>query len=222
MDIRIGRFLSKLGLCSRRETDVFLKEHSVVHLEKRITALNYYLPQDSTILVDDKTYVLQQTQEVYLLHKPLGYVCSHKNFKDQPSIFTLLPKEISHFFFAGRLDANSTGLVVVTNDGDLVYSLTHPSKKTVKEYLVHCSRPLSEAEQKKLLAGVWDKKEKLKVDSIVRQKPAHYLLRLHTGKNREVRRMFASLQIRVLSLQRLQMGSYSLASLPVGKWQKVE
>lgn len=222
MDMRIGRFLSRLGLCSRRESDVFLKEHEVVHWNKRITALNYYLPKDSVIWVDGKEYSLQKEQEIYLLHKPLGYVCSHKSFQDQPSIFTLLPKDISHYFFAGRLDANSTGLVVVTNDGDLVYSLTHPSKKTMKEYLVHCSRPLSTKEQEKLLAGVWDKKEKLKANSIVQQKPAHYLLRLHTGKNREVRRLFASLQIRVLSLQRLQMGSFSLASLPEGKWQKVQ
>lgn len=221
-EMRIGRFLSALGLCSRRESDSFLLEHEVMYKGRRITALNFYLPTTALLQIDKKEYRLENNTQVYLLNKPAGYICSHKSFKDQPSIFTLLPQEISRYFFAGRLDADSDGLVVVTNDGDLVYSLTHPSQKTRKLYLVHSSRPLSLSEQDKLLKGVFRRGEKLKADSIKKGKqPAHYFVELHSGKNREVRRLFEAVHVRVLKLTRLRMGEFSLDDIEEGKWRKL-
>lgn len=220
-DIRIGKFLAALGLCSRREAAVYLQTHEVLYNDKKILVPNFYLHNDDVLKIDGKEYRLQEKQ-IYLLHKPAGYVCSHRSFKNQPSIFELLPSDAKRFYFAGRLDADSQGLVVISNDGDLVYRLTHPSQKTIKKYLVHCSRPLSLQEQKKLLQGVYQGGERLKADSIEKHSPAHYLVELHTGRNREVRRMMESLNIKILALTRLAMGEFALNDIPKGEYQPVK
>lgn len=217
--LRIGQFLSRSGICSRREAKEFLQAHTIVFQKQVIQDLNFKLPEDAIIYVDGKKVSLPKEKIIVLLNKPAGYVCSHREQKGQKSIFRLLPKEWSHLFFAGRLDENSRGLVVLSNDGDLIYKLSHPSQKVKKEYLVKINRPLSEIEKTKLLKGVYDHGEKLRALDIEEIRPAYYRIFLQEGKKRQLRRMFSQLGLTVLDLQRISVGEFRLGNLAEGNYE---
>lgn len=216
---RIGRYLSHLGLCSRRTAADFLSSHQVIHNGERITRPDYKLEPDAMVLVDGKSYRASAETEIILLNKPTGYVCSHKAQKGQRSIFTLLPPEYSSYYFAGRLDVDSRGLVVLSNKGDLIYKLTHPSNKTEKHYRVHLSRPLDNRELEKVTHGVYHRGDKLRASTIdPLPSKAHYLMVLTEGKNREIRRIFSTFGIDVIDLYRTSIGPYLIGDLEEGNY----
>jgi len=217
--LRIGKFLAHAGLCTRREAAEFLRNNQVQLDGKTIEDLNFQVSPDATLEVNGKKITLNEVK-VVLLNKPRGYVCTHKEQKNQRSIFRLLPGEMSRYFFAGRLDEDSHGLVVLSNNGDLIYRLTHPTQRTVKVYHVHASRPLSSIELEKIRRGVWSKREKLNVDSIEPMtKKAFYEICLHEGKNREIRRIFESLGMEILDLCRISIADYKLDNIEEGKFK---
>ncbi|MDH5718040.1 MAG: pseudouridine synthase [Spirochaetia bacterium] len=221
--IRIGRFLSRLGLCSRRTADKFLLNHKVILNENIITSPAEKVSVNDILIIDGKKYQWPQKQHIILLNKPEGYVCSHRRFKNQPTIYELLPEEYKSLFFAGRLDFNSRGLVILSNNGDLIYELTHPSKKVKKVYHVRLNRPISETEIQKTLTGMWDKNEKLRFDKMKKlDKPAHYEIILHTGRNREIRRVIKKLNVSIISLCRVELGSYKLNDIKEGNYIEIK
>jgi len=223
-DLRIGRVLSRLGLCSRRDTAAFLETHSVVFNNSPITELNALIPEEALrkkpLLVDGRDYFLRN-DPVLLLHKPVGFVCSHKAQKGQKTIFTLLPPEYENFYFAGRLDADSEGLVVLSSDGDLIYALTHPSQQTIKKYRVTLQRPIPPTAEQRSLSGIIDRGEKLKFHKLQKISPIQYEVYLTEGKKREIRRVFARIGSEVTRLIRVEMGPYSLGSIPEGQYVTV-
>jgi len=221
--VRVGKYLSRAGICSRREAADFIKKHRVLYKGVKVERLDLDIPESDSIEIDGKTTKPSVGNKVYVLNKPPGFICSHKEQWGKKSIFRLLPKELFNFYFAGRLDENSRGLVVLSNDGDLVYNLTHPSNKTVKIYHIITSRPLSKEEKERLIVGVWDKAEKLSADRIDNlEKPAHYEFELHSGKKRVIRRMVEMVGASVIDLVRIKMGKYNLDDLEQGKYIEVD
>jgi len=221
--IRIGKLLSQNGYCSRRKTKEFLEDHKVILNQQRIQALNtkVHSQEVSQIIIDNKKIKLLN-KHIILLNKPRGYVCSHKEQKNQKSIFRLLPNEFKSYFFAGRLDIDSDGLVVISNNGDLIFNLSHPSQNVIKEYKVQSSRPISEIEMSKMVKGVYEKKEKLKFKKIeTTNRPAHYIVYLNEGKNREIRRVFEHFKVTVVKLTRVKQGDYLLDNIKLGKYKIV-
>lgn len=218
---RIGKYLSHAGVCSRRGAADFLMTHEVVYNGQPVRDLNFKVAPQDTLVIDGKDVRLLKT-EVVLLNKPPGYVCTHKEQKNQKSIFRLLEPHMKSYFFAGRLDEMSRGLMVLSNNGDYIYNLTHPKQQVEKIYHVRTTRPLSEKEVEKIKKGVWSKQEKLTVDSIkpLGQK-TNYEIILHEGKNREIRRIFQALKLDVADLQRIQLGSFSLEGLEEGKYIRI-
>jgi 23S rRNA pseudouridine2605 synthase len=226
--LRIGKLLARVGLCPRRATAAFLAEHDVRVNGERVTQLNTYINADDiakcVLLVDGTRYTLEISSEVLLLNKPKGVVCSHRRQtirgKLLQTIFDLVPQEYANWFFAGRLDVNSEGLVVLSNDGDHIYALTHPSCGVLKKYYVRTSRPLSEQERKRSITGIIDKQEKLRFVQIEQLPlPAEYHIWLREGRNREIRRLLERLGVQVRRLIRLELGPYALGDLPPGKWK---
>ena len=226
MDVRIGRFLSQTGLCSRRDASGFIQEHQVCFLGKRITTLNFKIESRlllNPLVVDNKKYFWQSQREVIMLHKPEGYISSHRPYKNKLSVMSLMPPNKSNFFFAGRLDKDSTGLMIFSNDGEFIYKLTHPSFKVKKVYLIYVRPPLDENSIRKCLSGFHDKKEKLILDKIeLTSKVGHYKVELHRGKNREIRRIMKKLNRFVLELKRIQLGSFKLKNLKKGSFKILE
>ena len=218
-ELRIGRLLSKLGICSRREAARFIQENDIVIEGRRITEFNEYFNESVEVIVNGKAHQVNHRNEIILLNKPVSYVCSHKEQRSQKSIFRLLPKEMKNYFYAGRLDKESEGLVVISNDGDLIYKLTHPSMRTEKVYQVKINRPIAEHEREKMLKGIFDKKEKLgfaKLSSL-KNDPTMWMVHLFEGKNREIRRVFSHFNMKIIRLIRLSMGEYKLSDIPEGK-----
>jgi 23S rRNA pseudouridine2605 synthase len=216
---RIGKFLAHAGLCSRREAAEFLELNEVFYENNRVTDLSFKVPVNATLNINKKPVSLEKSQ-VVLLNKPRGYVCTHKEQKNQKSIFRLLSPEMKSFFFAGRLDEDSRGLVVLSNNGDLIFNLTHPKTETTKIYHVHSTRPLSNAELEKITRGIWSKGEKLMVDSIKPLKEtAKYEIHLHEGKNREIRRIFEALGLTLNDLLRIKIDIYTLEGIPEGSFK---
>lgn len=230
--LRIGKFLAQVGLISRREAAAYLKEHDVRIGETRITDLNYRVPAENResiqLSVDGEKIPLggKNSGEVILLHKPRGVACSHRRQKirgkELSTIFDLVPKEFSRWFFAGRLDVSSEGLVVLSNDGDHIFELSHPSHGVLKRYIVRTSRPLSEQEMARLEKGIFDKGEKLRFEKILPLEiPAKYEIHLREGKNREIRRLLERCGVFARQLVRVSLGPYELGEIAPGKFAMV-
>ncbi len=223
MPVRIGRFLSQVGLCSRRNTATFLKENKVCFLERQVIELNFEIEESqlsSPVYVNDKKYYWENKTEVILLNKPAGYVCSHRKFKQEKSIMELVSPKQKNFFFAGRLDKESRGLIILSNDGRLIYELTHPSFRIKKIYHIHIKPPLNEKSIQKTLRGVRDKQSILKFDVLKKlKKLGHYEVSLHQGKNREIRRIMNNIGREVIDLKRIQIGDFILDDLEEGRFK---
>ncbi len=175
------------------------------------------------LLVDGERIFVKTDTAVLLLNKPKGVVCSHRRQairgKHLQTVFDLVPAEYATWFFAGRLDVSSEGLVVLSNDGDHIYSLTHPTGGALKKYYVRTSRPLSPAECERTIKGIIDKGEKLRFVKIEPHAlPAEYHVWLREGRNREIRRLMERVGVHVRRLVRLELGPYELGDLPSGKW----
>lgn len=225
--IRIGKLLAQAGLISRREAAEFLAQHEVKIDGERIIDLNYRVPESQLttihLTVDRKAIELGGSDEVILLHKPTGVACSHRRQrirgKELKTIFDLLPEKYSRWFFAGRLDVSSSGLVLLSNDGDHIFALSHPSHGVLKKYVVRTSRPLSDTERTRMEKGMMDKGEKLRFEKILPLEiPAQYEIHLREGKNREIRRLLERVGVFARQLVRIELGPYKLNGIEPGKF----
>jgi len=216
---RIVRIIAKAGFCSRRQAADFLNENKVVYKGEQITRPDLYLTleQAKEVYVNGDKIKIDGDVTIVLLYKPTGYVCSHKPQKGQKTIFSLLPPKFHQYFYAGRLDIDSEGLIVLSNDGSLIFDLTHPSKSKKKVYEITIARPLSTKEEIKARNGFHDKSEKINIDDLILIKPAFYRVTMTHGKNREIRRVMRRIGSDVKTLKRLSLGKYSLDELKSGK-----
>lgn len=221
--MRIDKYLASLGLVSRRDAKTFFKENIVTVNEEDVMDLGYILHEWDKIAFDDQTIVYKSIV-VILLHKPAGYVCSdvpegkHKTYRDL--LDDCIYKESLHV--AGRLDADTTGLVILTNDGVLNHRIISPKKKMTKIYEVESEKPLYDMDCKQLENGVMlndgyttlpAQVEKLSDNKII--------LSLHEGKYHQVKRMLEAIDNKVTKLHRTQIGRSILWDLPEGKRKEI-
>lgn len=164
-----------------------------------------------------------QAEFLYLaFNKPVGYVCSRRAQGSAPTIYDLLPAEYHHLKTVGRLDKDSSGLILLTNDGDFAYQMTHPKFHKNKVYEVELDRPLEPLHQQMISDyGVMldDGPSKF---TVIRQAEASYTVILTEGRNRQIRRTFAALSYRVTALHRTQFGKFILSHLASGKYDIIE
>ena len=225
--IRIGKLLARAGVAPRRATAAYLVEHEVAIDGVRIEELNYTIPESQlatiVLTVDGKQVNASTGDSVILFNKPTGVVSSHRTQKvrgkNLKTIFDLLPAVYKTWFFAGRLDVSSDGLMVLSNDGDHIFALSHPKHGVLKKYFVRTSRPLSPADIARAEKGIMDKGERLKFEKIIPlDKPAHYEMHLREGKNREIRRLLERLGVYARELTRTELGPYQLGDLKPGEF----
>lgn len=165
---------------------------------------------------------IQETQKIstlILFNKPVGYVAS-KSDPHNKTIYELLPPEYTNYYYIWRLDKNSHGLLLLTDDPALVNEYEHPKFDIEKEYIVELDRSLPPEDLKKAIQGIHDEGEFLRALKItVFKKPYHYSITLNEGKKRHIRRMFKFIWYRVMDLERVREGKYSLGDLKVGEWK---
>ena len=220
---RINRYLAlQLGI-SRREADELVQRGSVL-VNGAVAHLGDRVSERDDISVDSKPLKGGAEFTYLTLHKPVGYVCSRKRQGDIPTIYELLPKKYHHLKPVGRLDKNSSGIILLTNDGTFAHQMTHPSFHKTKVYEVELDAPLQPLHQQMISDfGVMleDGKSQFSVTRLHEGNDTKWVITMNEGRNRQIRRTFGALGYTVVKLHRTQFGSYSLGDLSEGEYQTV-
>jgi 16S rRNA pseudouridine516 synthase len=220
--MRLDQFISQTTTLSRKQAKIAIKKQQVMVNGKACKEQNLKVSENDVISLNTKT--LSFPKELYfMLHKPAGYCCSHED-DGYPSALKLLPETPKKLHFAGRLDADTTGLVLLSSDGKWCHRITSPKQKTLKAkaYQVHVAELVDEQGLEQLRQGVQLKGEAKATLAAQSEKISDhcYQLTLQEGKYHQVKRMFAAIGNKVTALHRQSIGSISLdASLQPGEYR---
>ncbi|HBM77678.1 MAG TPA: hypothetical protein DD438_06165 [Verrucomicrobiales bacterium] len=219
--IRLNKFLASCGIGSRRACDALVQRGGVTLNGEACTNPATRVQEDDILRVEGKRVSPKKTTTI-LLKKPRGYVCSKHDELGRATIYELLPPKFFHLNHVGRLDRDSEGLLVLTNDGDLANRLTHPSNKVEKEYRVTLTSSVDYAILKKLVAGVQTPEGYARAKSTKRLSPRRVSIILETGLKRQIREMFKTLGYEVEKLFRIRIGRLTDPELRPGRWRHLE
>ncbi len=224
MEFRLNKFLAeKVGL-SRREADNFIASGKVLVNGKK-AELGARIKESDEIILDGKKIENSPSEYIYLmLNKPVGYVSSRKAQGDAPTLYELLPEKYKKLKTVGRLDKNSSGLILLTNDGDFAFSHTHPKFYKIKTYLVTLDRALEPLHQQEISdfgIQLEDGPSKLFLSKLDDNR-TKWQVEMSEGRNRQIRRTFSALGYEVLELHRIEFGAYKLGQLEPGNYQEVD
>ncbi len=222
MSERLNKYLAfHLGL-SRREADDLISK-GVVKVDGKTAELGGRVEEDEVVTVNGKTVAKKQAFTYLALNKPEGYVSSRKQQGDNPTLYSLLPKEYHSLKPVGRLDKDSSGLLLLTDDGDFAFQMTHPKFYKVKTYNVSLGTPLEPLHQQMISdygIQLEDGPSKLSLERRDDNRK-DWIVTMHEGRNRQIRRTFAALGYEVTTLHRTSFGPYSLDALTSGEFQSV-
>ena len=216
--MRLQKFLSVAGICSRRTGESYIKAGRVSLNGRTVVELGTKIdPENDHVSVDGKPIKYEPSMLYIALHKPVGYVtsCRHPGEK----IVLDLVDVGQRVYPVGRLDKDSTGLLLLTNDGRLHHRLSHPSFNHEKEYDVIVAKPISDGALQKMAAGLPMMERKTRPARVQRITSRQFRLVLKEGRNRQVRRMVRKVGNRVTSLKRVRIAAIKLGHLPPGKWR---
>lgn len=223
MKERIQKILSARGIASRRKAEEMILQGRV-SCNGRVCALGDSAdPALDELLIDGKPLPRQQERLYIMLNKPRGYVTTLSDEKGRPNAAQLVSDCGQRVYPVGRLDMDSEGLLLFTNDGDFANGLTHPKYEVKKTYQVtvrgYSPAALERLKQPVTLNGYTVKAPEVSLAGEPRDDRARLLVTIHEGRNRQVRRMCAMASMEVLRLVRIQEGGLSLGALPLGKWR---
>ncbi|MBA2585471.1 MAG: rRNA pseudouridine synthase [Chthoniobacterales bacterium] len=216
--MRLNRYLASAGVGARRQCDELIAAGRVTINGKVCTNFATQPAEGDHVKVGGKSVRAEQCLYL-LLHKPRGYVSSRQDPHARDTIFDLLPAKFPRLFNVGRLDAQSEGLLILTNDGEFAQRLTHPRYKVEKEYDVTLDKPWDPALALKLQRGINLDGERARIDLIHPFGPRRLRLVLRQGLNRQIRRMFFAVGYEVENLVRIRVGTLRLGDLPRGHWR---
>lgn len=223
--MRINKFLAEQGVASRRGSDQLIFEGRV-KINGRLAVAGDNVEPSDTVELDGKILSHKVKYEYYLLNKPKGYVCTVSDEKDRKTVMQLLPEGAGRVYPVGRLDYETEGLLILTNDGDLAYRLTAPQNEIPKTYLVKIEGTIALSELNRLRSGVEIEKgvvtKKCKINIVETDKNFTKLhVVLTEGKNREIRKMFEVIEKHITFLKRIKIGDLTLSGLDRGKVRKL-
>ena len=219
--VRINKYLSSCGLGSRRKCESLVIEGKVRVNGKLISDLGFLVAQNDVVLVDGEEFRPASEFSYVMLHKPKGVITSMSDDKGRKTVIDILPNEFKKLKPVGRLDYDSEGLLLFTNDGDLAYNLTHPSREVSKTYVVKVEGEVKESQLAVMRAGVvidGVRLNKCKVKLLEKDNKYSKLeVVINEGRNRQVRKMFDAVGLNVVFLKRTQIGDLRLGGLARGK-----
>jgi 23S rRNA pseudouridine2605 synthase len=215
------KILTQAGIGSRRKLSEAIKSGRVTVNGEAVTGFNHPVDsQKDRIIVDGKNVSIQSQKLIYIMmNKPAGIVTTVNDELGRRTVLDLLPQEYKKYrlYPVGRLDKDSTGLLLLTNDGELANKLTHPRFEHEKEYAVGINLPMKATEMRKLEKGIMLEDGMTYPAKINRLKGGDYSITIHEGRKHQVRRMFEAMGYTVKSLKRIRMGNLQLGSLAAGK-----
>jgi pseudouridine synthase len=217
-EMRLQKYLSGAGICSRRKGEEYIKAGWVKVNGKIVTELGVKVDPERDAVEVDRDAIRSDTAPIYIvLNKPRGYVSSCHQQNEQVVLDLL---DISDRVYPiGRLDKDSTGLLLLTNDGQLHHRLSHPSFNHEKEYEVTVAKPLPEGALRKLAKGLPMMGTRTRPARVNRISATRFRIVLQEGKNRQIRRMVRKVGNRVTYLKRIRIANIKLGNLPSGSWR---
>lgn len=225
---RLNKVISESGIASRRQADKLIEEGEVTVNGKRVYELGIKVdPNNDRIFVSGKPLKVVHSKIYIALHKPQGVLTTMDDPLNRPTIAQFVDEMPVKVYPVGRLDWDSEGLLILTNDGDFAQKVTHPKHEVTKTYLVKLQREPNPAQLSRLLRGVTIMGGKVSAKSLVkvpRGKSEHpwFKIIITEGKNRQIRQMFEKINNDVLKLQRISIGCLKLGKLKRGEWQIME
>ncbi len=220
--MQLNKYLAQAGICSRRKAVELIKQGLVRVNGTIVTEPAYEVAQKDLVMVGKKR-VMQEEKKYVLLNKPKGYITTVSDEKGRRTVMDLLGKSIKQRLYPiGRLDINTTGVLLLTNDGELAQRLSHPRYTVAKVYHATLDRALDERNRKSIQAGIRLSDGRAKVDAISMPfgvKKNQVRVTLHSGRYRIVRRIFEHLGYQVRKLDRVRYAHLDKKGLPVGMWR---
>jgi 23S rRNA pseudouridine2605 synthase len=216
--VRLNRFLAAAGLGSRRHCDELIAAGRVSINGKTCTDFSTQPDARDHVKVNGKLVHVAPPLTI-MLHKPVGFVSTRRDPHVRDTVFDLLPAKFSRLFNIGRLDAQTEGLLLLTNDGNLAQRLTHPRFRIEKEYEATLDRPWDPLLAPKLMRGIFLDDRRAKIAQLHSISPMRLRVVLRQGINRQIRRMFEAVGFRVKRLVRIRIGPVRLGDLPRGHWR---
>lgn len=218
--MRINRYLAQAGLGSRRACEELVRTGQVTVNGRTETNLAAQIRGNDHVKIGRKLIRAEQTKFMTVaLHKPVGYICTASDPEARKTIYELLPKEWPRLFYIGRLDTDSEGLLLLTNDGSMAQRLAHPRYKLPKTYEVVLDREFNVNDTRQLLKGTLIEGKHAKMEEVHRLGLKSVKVVLTQGIKRQIRLMFWRLGYTVQRLSRTQVGEYKLGRLRAGEWK---
>ena len=222
MKVRLNKYLASCGVGSRRKVEELITQGRVDVNNKTVIELASQVDEETDHVMVDGQRIAPRSHVYYLLNKPKGVITTTADERDRQTVVDLIDtKDV--IFPVGRLDYNTTGVLILTNDGDFSNLLTHPKNKIPREYEVQLDRPLDEKDKEKLLKGIYLEGEKGRFKEIEFPKKNHFTNVIVTaveGRNHFVKKMFAALSYTVKNLNRISFANI-YADIPVGNYRKL-
>jgi pseudouridine synthase len=218
--IRLNKFLAERLGVSRREADNLIASGKVL-VNDSPAVIGARLDKNDKVCYNNKIIPFEVDFTYIAFNKPVGYVCSRRAQGNAPTLYELLPAELQDLKTVGRLDKDSSGLILLTNDGDFAFQMTHPKFYKEKVYEVKLDRELEPLHQQMISdygIQLEDGVSKLGLSRLSDDNRREWLVTMSEGRNRQIRRTFIALGYQVVALHRTQFGEYQLTGLEPGKW----
>lgn len=223
--MRLSKFLAHSGYCSRREAEQFIQKNKVIINGNACNNFSYQVKKNDEVFIGNTQIKEQKKIELYALNKPRGYITSKKDELDRKTVYDLLPLDKKNLLTIGRLDFNTEGLLLFTNNGEHKRYFELPKNKITRTYEVKVYGNINSSDIEKIEAGITINgiKHQVKQITLIKKlKTNNWLrIRLVEGKNREIRKIFESLGFAVNRIIRTHYGSYSLNKMKRGEFKKM-
>lgn len=222
---RLNKYIASSGICSRRKADELIASGVVSVNGKKITELGFLVGDRDKVFIDNNL-VRPKKLEYYKFHKPAGFITSADDEKGRKIIYDLLPPEMHNLKPVGRLDKDSSGLIILTNDGELINQLTHPSVKVPKIYVVSVKGKVHLHHLEKMAQGIEIEEGKIAYADTMIMEAANdrtiMQITLYQGLNRQIRKMLAALGFDVTSLKRIRHATIDIEGLKKGQYKPIK
>lgn len=222
--MRLQKYMALAGVASRRKSEKIILDGDVKVNNKKITKLGTKVdPKKDKVMVNDKIIKMESRKVYIMLNKPLGYVSTVKDEKGRKKVVDLIDGVDERIYPVGRLDADTTGLLIMTNDGELTYKITHPSNNVVKKYIAIVEGTPNKNELRQLREGIYidgRKTAKAKI-KILKRFDNDSIIEVHIieGRNRQVKKMFEKVNHPVKKLKRIAIGDIDMGNLDIGNYR---
>ena len=220
--IRLNKYVANAGVCSRRDADTYIASGNVTVNGEVINEMGYKVNKTDVVKFDGRL-LMPEKKEYILLNKPKGFITTTSDDKGRRTVMELVMSASKNRLLpVGRLDRNTTGLLLFTNDGDLAKKLTHPKYEVRKIYHIELSKSVTAADIKAIREGLTLEDGPIKVDEVsyVENAPKRQIgIQIHSGRNRIVRRIFEHLGYEVVKLDRVVFAGLTKKDLPRGHWR---